>query len=109
MGISWFSVGDKITITQILLLLLVHFSPQSDKTVHVFLAFLGELSRFLTFNILTIITNVRNFDLLCTDSVGFALALHITGPCLGYWGSYVQVILMIMMHQSGDWETPMED
>ena len=33
---------DKITNTQILLLLLVHFSPQSDKTVHVFLAFLGE-------------------------------------------------------------------
>ena len=39
--VQYNTVGDKITNTQILLLLLVHFSPQSDKTVHVFLAFLG--------------------------------------------------------------------
>jgi len=62
----------------ILLLLLVHFSPQSDKTVHVFLAFLGIL-------------------IFCAliPLVGFALDLHITGPCLGYWGSYVQGALKL--------------
>merc|ERR1712243_334309 len=41
-------------------------------------------------NCARIFSILRNFDLLCADSVGFALDLHITGPCLGYWGSYVQ-------------------